>query len=109
MKKVILILALMLPINAAIAGFTDGNKLYQWMLEDEKQNGSFQSGLFSGYVIGVADFGDQILFCMTVGVTSGQVNAIVAKHLKNNPEKWNKAANAIVVDALREAFPCKNQ
>lgn len=99
----------MLPINAAIAGFTDGNELYQWLLEDEKQNGSpFQSGLFKGYIGGVVDLGDGILFCTTKGVTRGQFTAVAAKHLKNNPEKWNKAADTIVVDALKEAFPCKN-
>ena len=109
MKKVVFILALMLPINAAVAGFTDGNQLYQWMLEDEKENGSmFQSGLFKGYIAGVVDLGDDFLFCTTVGVTRGQYTAVVAKYIKNNPEEWNKAADTIVVDALKEAFPCEN-
>lgn len=108
MKKVLFFLALTLTNNAAVAGFTDGNELYQWMLEKEKQNGSFKSGLFNGYVAGVVDLGDEFLFCLTAGVTRGQYSAVVSKYLKNNPEKWNKAAETIVVNALKEAFPCEN-
>lgn len=108
MKQVLLILALMLTTNVAIAGFTDGNELYQWLLEDENQNGSrFESGLFKGYVGGVVDLGNGVLFCTTTGVTRGQFTAVVAKYLKNNPEKWNRSAYTIVVDAMKEAFPCK--
>ncbi|WP_176753970.1 Rap1a/Tai family immunity protein [Nitrosomonas mobilis] len=47
------------------------------------------------------------LFCTTSGVTRGQFIAIVAKYLKNNPEKWNMSADSIVFYAMKEAFPCK--
>ncbi|WP_417766105.1 Rap1a/Tai family immunity protein [Spongiibacter tropicus] len=108
MKQVLLVLALTLTTNIAYAAFTDGNELYQWLLEDENENGSrFKSGLYSGYVNGVVDLGDDILFCTTTGVTRGQFTAVVAKYLKNNPEKWNQSAHSIVVDAMEEAFPCK--
>jgi hypothetical protein len=108
MKQILLAMALSLTTNVATAGFTDGNELYQWMLEDENPNGSsFKSGLFKGYVNGVVDLGDNILFCTTTGVTRGQFTAVVAKYLKNNPEKWNTSADSIVVEALKEAFPCK--
>lgn len=108
MKNMLITLALILATNTAIAGFTDGNELYQWLLEDENPNGSrFKKGLFKGYVNGVVDLGDGVLFCTTTGVTRGQFTAVVAKYLKNNPEQWNKSADSIVVYAIEEAFPCK--
>lgn len=108
MKQVLLALALTLNVSIAIAGFTDGNELYKYMLELENPNGSeLGYGLFMGYVGGVVDVGDGVLFCTTSGVTRGQFIAIVAKYLKNNPEKWNMSADSIVFYAMKEAFPCK--
>lgn len=108
MKQIALLLFLMLSANIALGFFTDGNELYQWMVEDEKENGSrFKSGLFKGYVNGVVDIGDGILFCTPTGVTRGQFTAVAAKYLKEHPEKWNMSADGIVVDALAGAFPCK--
>lgn len=108
MKQALLAVALILTTNVAIAGFTDGNELYQWLLEDENPNGSmFKAGLFKGYVGGVVDLGNGVLFCTTTGVTRGQFTAVAAKYLRNNPEKWNKSADSIVVEAMKEAFPCK--
>ena len=108
MKKILLTLLLTLSPMISIASFTDGNELYQWLLEDEKENGSsFKAGLFKGYVVGVVDFADYAFFCTTSGVTRGQLSAVVAKYLKNNPEKWNNSADSIVTDAMKTAFPCK--
>ena len=108
MKQILLTLFLSITPITVFAGFTDGNELHEWLLEDEKENGSsFQAGLFKGYVGGVVDLGDGILFCTTTGVTRGQFSAVVAKYLKNNPEKWNKSADVIVTDAMKAAFPCK--
>ena len=94
--------------NNSWAGFFSANDLHSWLLEKEKPNGSqFSSGLFNGYVSGVVDMGDSVLFCTSSGVTAGQYNAVVAKYINNNPEKWNRNAYFLVVSALEEAFPCK--
>lgn len=64
MKRSLLFLICTINTNLSFAGFTDGNELYRWLQEDEKQNGSrFESGLFKGYVAGVVDLGNEILFC----------------------------------------------
>lgn len=105
-----LITAIFIAANASVAfaGFTDGNELHRWLQEDEKQNGShFEAGLFKGYVGGVVDTGDGILFCTTSKVTRGQNSAVVAKYIKNNPEKWNQPAQNLVIEAMKAAFPCK--
>lgn len=108
MKKVIIAICLAVNVNVVVAGFVGGNELHQWLQENENPNGSaFKSGLFSGYVAGVVDTGYGILFCTPPGVTRGQNSAVVAKYLKNNPEKWNQSADSLVIEAMKEAFPCK--
>lgn len=95
-------------MNTAFASFTDGNELYKWMQAYEDKNGSsFNAGLFGGYIAGVVDTGNNYMFCTTPGVSRGQNSAIVAKYLRNNPEKWNMSAASLVVEAMKESFPCK--
>jgi len=94
--------------NGSVA-FTNGNELHKWMTEWGKENGSRHStGLFRGYVSGVVDTGNSILFCTGRGVTRGQYTDIVAKFLSNNPELWNNSASSIVIKALETAFPCND-
>jgi hypothetical protein len=37
----------------------------------------------------------------------GNYNDVVGKYLKDNPEKLHLLADALVIEALRKAFPCK--
>ena len=110
MKQALLTVSLTLTTNTATAGFTDGNEPYQLPLEDENQNDSrLAVSLFKGYVAEVVDLMNGLLFCATPGVTRGKFIAAAAKHIKSNPEKWNKSAESIVAEAMKEAFPCKKQ
>ncbi|MES1993759.1 MAG: Rap1a/Tai family immunity protein [Pseudomonadota bacterium] len=106
-KQITLLLVTLIFSGTASAAFTDGNELQRWMVQDETQGGNyFQSGLFRGYIGGVVDVGDGILFCIPTGVTRGQYVAVVAKYIKAHPEKWNQDASALVVNAMTKAFPC---
>jgi len=108
LRSLIIVILLLNMGNAWADAFTDGNELHKWQLEKENPNGSaFKSGLYSGYVNGVVDTNDEILFCTTRGVTRGQLSAVVTKYLNNNPERWNYAAHILVNDAMKNAFPCK--
>ena len=109
MKRIqILAIGLFLVSGNLWAAFFDGNNLHNWLVQKEKSNvPSYVSGLFDGYVAGVVDAGDGLVFCTGSGVTAGQNSAVVAKYINNNPEKWNKNADLLVVDALKKAFPCK--
>jgi len=107
MKKLIIGLMFTISLNA---DFTDGNELQKWMNNTNKENGNRHSvGLFKGYISGVVDTGNNILFCTEDGVTRGQYMAVVIKYIENNPEKWNQGASVIVLEALTKAFPCKNK
>lgn len=82
-----------------------GNDLMKW-LPDYEQNNGFSGGLYLGYVSGIADLGNKILFCSKQNVTRGQLAAIVGKYLRNHPESWQEEASTLVAAAIEEAFPC---
>ena len=99
----------------AHAGFMNGTTLKKLADADERASGpagvlpsaAFDVGRFSGYVIGVHDAVAGTKVCLTDGVTFGQLQAIVSKYLRDNPEKWNFSASSLVVAALSSASPCR--
>ncbi len=72
--------------------------------------GTFQEGYCIGFVSGVAASYTPMPggrnFCAPRTATRGQLEAVAAKWLKANPEKWHLAPWRCVVDALADAFPC---
>lgn len=84
-----------------------GNDLMQWGANGPNGSG-FIDGVYMGYISGVADTSNGILFCAPIGVTNGQNVAVVTKFLKANPEKWTEQAASLIVQALSKAYPaCK--
>lgn len=53
--------------------------------------------------LGVAGMGRP--YC-TSAVRTDQLVAVVAKHVLDKPEKWDKAGTDLVFEALLKAFPC---
>lgn len=111
MKKLIF---LVLVISFSFAYFMDGNRLYQNGLEYHKNLMGEKSswvdvGLYDGYVMGVFDSYNGVLFCSPINVTSGQVFDIVFKYLQNYPENRNLSANTLVFKALNKIWPCKKK
>ena len=114
MKKIVLALFLAFSCTTALAQFIKGNQLREWLAADDRlENGvrshidytNSASGTF--YITGVAEtFSVLGLLCLPNGVTTGQMQAVVSKYLKEHPEKWNNDANPIVYVALSSAFPC---
>jgi hypothetical protein len=95
------------------AHFYNGNELVEFMrgyeaAERKDADANYQrAARFSSYVIGVFDTGEGIFFDAPANVNVAQICAIVAKYLKDNPEKWNLAAVHLVIEALEKAFPKK--
>ena len=42
-------------------------------------------------------------------VDGAQVIAIVKKYIADNPKRWNESAYALIIDALKDAYPVKAQ
>lgn len=114
MKQLALILFLMCVGHSIIASaattFIDGYELQTKWKEAQKisegREGNYpDASLYQGYVIGVADSLNGIMFDIPLGVKRAQVMAIVGKYLDDNPDEWNTAADSIVRNALEKAFP----
>lgn len=111
-----------LPLNAFA---TDGNKL----LTDCKAANSIQDTgndpsrnfLGVGYCLGriegisVMNFillekgSNSAMFCKPKGVTIGQMTRIVVRYLEEHPEKLHIDPSFLIVLALGDAYPCKDE
>ena len=105
MKKLILTtcLTLLLSANAQATYFNDGNKL----LSDMDDTASTSKMYALGYVAGVVDSLNQVVFCMPSTVTVGQVNDMIRNYLRNTPAERHLPADVIISKAFGVAFPCK--
>jgi len=86
----------------------DGNSLVAKMKVYEKTVGrgapEICSGFeFHGYVLGVFD-ATCYMYNAPDKIPSLQICAIVAKYLKDHPERWNQTASYLVMSAFGEAF-----
>ena len=104
-KKLVTIaaLAMLLGSPTSYAGFETGNSLAQ---DCERDDAGFRDGFCYGYVISLFDTIQGVIMCAPDGVTRRQVQSIVKKYLKENPENLHLTANRLVTGALIEAFPC---
>jgi len=103
-------------VGQAKAGFYDGNKLMEFYKEYEKAEAYtgdksininwVDDGKYIGYVTGVFD-SHQSRLCQPEGdITVRAVCTIVGNYLKAHPESWGQPADAIILKALKEAYPC---
>lgn len=102
-----LLIASSVSSYSSAATYFSGNTINEWM-ESEAKGQRYSTSLLLGYVAGVVDATDTILFCLPSGVTAGQSVAIVKKYVKEHPEHWNSSGSAIVATALSGAFPCSD-
>lgn len=63
-------------------------------------------GTCLGYVSAVVDMYEGVAFCVPQNSTYEQYVRVTTKYINNNPEKLNLPAQAMVISALSNAFPC---
>ncbi len=108
MKK--LLIYMLLVASPAFA--FDGSRLKEYMLANEAVTArkpradAYGAGVAVGYVTGVADARRGEFWCPRPGVTYGQTMDVVAKYLRDHPERLDSNADDLVVTALHYAFPC---
>ena len=110
---VVSMLAPVMVRAGAASAFVTGNDLHDSLLSyDRVANHTSErfdpmAGMQAfGYIEGVADARNGIGFCISSGVTPGQIVAVTEKYLNAHPEQWNLPASPLVVAALKKAFPC---
>lgn len=96
-----------MSVSAQGVTYYTGNQLMEW----NSSNTAFDRGRFMGYVVGIVDaksrgWESTRLCCVPPGVAVGQLEEVVRKYLKQNPQEWHLEADLQVTLAMTEAFPC---
>lgn len=96
-----------MSVSAQGVTYYTGNQLMEW----NSSNTALDRGRFMGYVVGIVDakstgWESTRLSCVPSGVTVGQLQEVVHKYLKQNPQEWHLEADLLVTFAMMEAFPC---
>jgi Rap1a immunity proteins len=102
-KKALLTLLLIALPSGALADYFDGNELKK--LSESQRD--VDVTMYRGYVAGVQDSFNGVLFCVHPDVRLSQAAAVVSNYLARNPERWHLPARQLVGDALTKVFPCK--
>ena len=103
MKRLITLLALV--CGSAQAQFYTGNEL--WTKLTSTSDTYVDQSIALGFIGGVADSFNGMLFCIPGRVTVGQARDITIQHLSANPQTRHKSAYVLVSQALMAAWPCK--
>jgi len=86
----------------------EGRELNGYELKELCENPK-ERGLCVGYVTGVADsMIYENIFCTPSSSTHERFTLIVKNYLSEHPGKLHIHAGILVLDALKEAFPCQN-
>lgn len=97
-------------LTPVVAQAWTGNDLVRWEADYSRSTPGWDGGMYLGYIAGIAEFGNTILYCAPEGVTNGQNAAVVTKFLKNNPERWTENSGRLVIAALQASYPpCKTK
>ena len=103
--------ACLLWVVTASAQMLPGNLL----LEGLKLRGGYAEGVSQGYISGVIDSARVLLYlspnklCLPDGVKYPQIWAVVEKYVKDHPERLHQTAFELIMDAIKEAWPCTNK
>lgn len=86
----------------------NGNELMK-LLEayNQKPNDNFDAGFFAGYISGVSETLNGVIWCTTGNLPYEQLLSIVGKYLDQHPEQWHMSAQYIISIALAESYPCQ--
>ena len=99
----------------ASAGVKDGNKLYEHCSSSESSPTYYQDaaactlyivGVYDGIELATSVYDKENFYCFPEKVIVKQITEIVANYLQKHPEKRHLPASALVVIALKDAFPC---
>ncbi len=85
----------------------NGNSLYERCAHTDSSDPTFvQRSVCLGYIMGATDPYAGTALCIPYQVQHGQLQEIVTKYLANNPHLRHYKASDLVVDALKQFFPC---
>jgi hypothetical protein len=115
MKNIIATICLISICQTVIAGTHWGGgqfvKLFRSfdkaLVNGRAYDDQVEGAVVLGYVSGVHDLGDKILFCSPSPTNNEQLIAIARKYIEARPERWAESASTLISEALTQAFPCR--
>ena len=99
-----LVLAVSFLCVNAHAQFKDGNRL----LSDFGHSSHVVPAIGLGYVMGVLDAYNGVVFCAPDNMTAGQARDIVQNYLNNTPSVRHFPASEIISHVFKTMWPCAN-
>ena len=102
MKKLITLLALI--CGSAQAQFYSGNEL--WSRLNSSSDTYVPQAYAAGFIAGVADSYDGMLFCIPARTTIEQTKDVTYRYLSANPQTRQQGAAGLVILAFMNAWPC---
>ena len=93
----------LLASASAHAQFKDGNYVYNQMQKDYASSEWFNA---IGYVVGVADSNNGVIFCLPQTATAMQLFDLSKQYFAENPASRHFPAAILISAALARPFPC---
>jgi len=94
----------------AVAEVIAGSKLFEDCRDGDNPNArdsTYKWGTCFGYINGVADaLLPAGLYCLPTGASAGQVLDVAKLYIQDHPDKRYLPAPQLIVNALKEKFPC---
>ena len=95
----------------------DCNDAVEFFNKDDIRGKAATASHCLGFISGVDDSltyvelqgGTKVPYCKPSGVNVGQEARIANKYMNDHPEKLNLPGVTLVINALREAYPCENK
>lgn len=115
--RLLVFITTMFGATQAIAAFVDGNKLMEWVQSGHRLEAATEmegderlDGQFAGYTQGVIDTLVRLeLLCIPSRISLHQIQAMVVKFAKANPQSRNKPGAEIVYFSLVGSYSCKKK
>lgn len=106
MKNIFLALAsfFLLSVNSYAVTGTD---LKKYLIDFNSSSSTLWGSYGVGYVIGVVDMGNGLLFCAPQ-MTNKDITSVVLAYLFANSDKLEKTADVLVTKAMATKWPCKS-
>jgi Rap1a immunity proteins len=119
MKLLVVFLVAMLCGATVQAESYNGNHLYSGLQiaevastpNDQREAYQLTRGFALGFVLGVAEAGNKVLFCMPEQgvIVVQQIQDVVRAYLRDHPADRHESASDLTVRALKAVYPCPVQ
>lgn len=68
---------------------------------------TYRTGVCAGIIFGIDALGAGVMYCPPRGATFGQMAQVVVTYADRIPARWHEPMPGIVLEALKQAWPCK--